>query len=108
MPITGAGSHCELERLHRLRDALQLEAAEGVEAVVVARARELAHQGVDHDLPAVRVGAQPRRLDDRLTEVVAVLDRGLPEAHADAHAELLLCAAVARLDRLLHLNRARQ
>ena len=66
------------------------------------------HQVVDHDLPARSMGAQPRRLDDRLAEIVAVLAVGVADAHADPHAELLLGAAVARLDGLLHLGRARQ
>jgi hypothetical protein len=34
--------------------------------------------------------------------------RAATNAHADRYAELLVCAAVARLDGLLHLDRARQ
>ena len=67
----------ELERGHRLGDALQLQVTERTEAMAVARTRELAHQGVDHDLPSRSMSAQPRGLDDRLAEIVVVLHRGL-------------------------------
>jgi hypothetical protein len=53
-------------------------------------------------------GAQPARLDGRPAEIVSLLDRGITEAHTDPHTERLIGAAVARLDCLLHLNRARQ
>src|SRR5205823_4245802 len=66
------------------------------------------HQRVDYDLSAAGLGTKPRRLDNRLTEIVAALDCRLAEADTDTHAELLLCAAVARLDGLLYLDRARQ
>ena len=66
------------------------------------------HEIVDHDLPAGCISAQPRRLHNRLTEIVPVLRRGLAEAHTDPHPELLLCPAVVRLDGLLHLGRARK
>jgi hypothetical protein len=41
----------ELERRHRRGDALQLQATERTEAMTVTRARELAHQSIDDDLP---------------------------------------------------------
>ena len=52
--------------------------------------------------------AQPRRLDDRIAEVVAVLLDRFAGAHADAHAERLAAGPVVMLDRLLHPHRARQ
>jgi hypothetical protein len=74
----------------------------------ITSATKSMHQIIDHDLAALGRRAQPRRLDHRLTEIVAVPHRGVTDAHADPHAELLLRAAVARLDGLLHLNRTRQ
>src|SRR5271165_5864049 len=65
------------------------------------------HEVVDDDLSAVCMGAQPRGLDHGLAEIVAVLGRRVTEAHADTHSELLLCAAIARLEGLLHCDRAR-
>ncbi len=92
----------ELERRHRRGDALQLQATERTEAMTVTRARELAHQSIDDDLPTRRVRAEPRGLDHRLAEVIAVLDRGVTHAHSDPHPEPLRGATVARLDSLLH------
>ena len=103
-----SGRPLKFECLNRLEHTLQLEAAKWIEAMTVACPAEPAHQGVDHDLPARRMSAESRSLDHRLAEVVAVLYRGLPEAHADAHAERFLGTTVARLDGLLHLDRACQ
>ena len=49
--------------------------------------------------------AQPRRLDRRHPEVVAVLDRRLARAEPDPHLQLLLGAPVAALEQLLHRHR---
>jgi hypothetical protein len=76
--------------------------------MTITGARQLPNQGARDDLPALRASTEPRGLHHRLAEIVTVLGRRVTDAHADPHPQLLIRAAVARLDRLLHRNRARK
>ena len=64
-----------LARGQRGGQALQVELAQRSQLEVGARAGQHAHDVAHEDLPAVRRGAEARRLDDRCTEPVAVLER---------------------------------
>ena len=70
------------------------------------RPREHPHRRRDEDPVRRRLLAQPRRLDRRHPEVVPVLDRRLAGPQADPDVHLLLRAAVAPLEQLLHQHRA--
>ena len=97
-----------LDGLDRIGQPLQGERAERP-AVVAAAApgRQPDDVGRQH-LPVHTPVAQPRRLDDRLTEVVVVLVAHLAGAQTDPQPDSELTSAALSFDALLHRHGARQ
>ncbi len=91
-----------VERGHRLGEALELQLADRRHLVAAAAARQHPHDLGDQHLPAVGRGAQSRRLDDRRTEAVAVLERDVAGRDADPDRERQALAAGEQVDRALH------
>ena len=86
--------------------ALQLQGADGSEALRGARPGDHPHDLGAQDLAALGLRAQARRFDDRRAAEVVVLEAGVAEADAHANAESLDVAVVPLVDRLLHGDRA--
>ena len=98
----------DVEDLHGLREALQLERTEPLEEV---RAAPAAHHpdGVrGQDLAGIGVGTEPSRLYHRVAVVVVGLHRRLSAAESYAQPQLMAGADVVTVDGLLHRHGARQ
>ena len=95
------------ERLHRLRDPLQLHLSHRLEPGALDPARQHLRHRRHQDPVSRRLVAQPRRLDRRHPEIVAVLDRRLARSQPDPDMQRLLRASVAPLEQLLRQHRTR-
>jgi hypothetical protein len=96
----------DLEGLDRLGKPLQLERADGIERVLAPPGGHHPRQLADQDLIALRARAEPRRLDHRRPEPIALGALGLPVCDPDPDRELLVGFAVSPLDALLDSHRA--
>jgi len=87
----------------RFGQALQLPGAERADLVGVATAGQGLDQVADEDLTAVGHRTEPRGLDDRRAEPVAVLEGGVAGADADPHRQCgTVGPTVVAIDRTLH------
>ena len=93
------GSHSHLDRGDRLGQALQLEVAERPALVPAPAARHGGHDLRRQDLATVAPRAQSGRFDDRVAEVVVVLDTDLastdPDPQPDASRSVRLASSTA-------------
>src|SRR5689334_22168474 len=93
------------EGLHRLRDPLQLEVPDRLDPRALDQAREQLGRQRHEDPVRWRLVTQPRRLDRRHPEVIAVLDRRLTRPQPDPHMEALLGMRIAPFEQLLRQHR---
>jgi hypothetical protein len=98
----------DVEDPHGLREALQLERAEELEAVRAAPAAHHPHGVCDQDLAGIGAGTEPSRLYHRVAVVVVGLRRRLSAADPDAETQLIAGAGVVTVDGLLHRHGARK
>lgn len=92
----------QLEGLHRIPETLQLECTERLKSVLGAPtgngSRHISHQ----DLPALGPGAESRRSDHRIAEIVVSLTGGVSRADPDPQPDGVRRQAVVELNPLLH------
>ena len=94
----------DLQDLERLGQSLQLDLAQGAERVADAAPRHHPHELGGEDLAALGLGAQARRLDDRVPKVVVALPGGLPRAQSHAQVGDGAALSVASVDAPLHVH----
>ena len=98
----------DLHRRDRVGQALQRQLPHRPARVPAAAAGD----GADHirgqDLPTFAAGTEPRRLDHRVPEVVALLPAHLAHAEADPKVDRVLDPPIVLLDGLLHGHPAGQ
>lgn len=97
-----------LQSEHRVAQALEGDFAQRDEAVGCSAPRRRPDQVGREDLAAIGLGAQPRRLDDRIAVVVTAFEGGLSRADPDAQSHRASCRPVVPLDGLLHRHGTRQ
>ena len=98
----------DVEDLHGLWEALQLNGTEPLEEVWAAPSGHHPDGVGGQDLTGIGVGTEPSRLYHRVAVVVVRLHRRLSAAESDAQAQLMACADVVTMDGLLHRHGARQ
>ena len=98
----GEGIPGHLEDLDGLGQPLELHLAQSMEGVGDATPRHHPHELGGEDLATPSLGAQPRRLDDRVAKVVIPLSAGLPGAEPHPQPQGALAGPVLPVDGLLH------
>jgi hypothetical protein len=98
----------DLVGLDRLGQALELQLTERREGKRAPTSGHNANGVGGEDLAAFGLGAQPRRLDHRVTEVVVRLSGRFSAAEPDPQPQRSLPLTIGPVDTLLHRNRARQ